>query len=110
MSSADVSALGHNAFVVNRGRQGLSGGTSQSSPIFAAVVALLAQTFKGITGGKSFGFINPLLYSMWAAAPNTFNDVVSGDNVCTERGCHSGCKVHRGASTALGAAFRSGTQ
>ena len=75
----DVSAIGHNAFVINRGRQGLSGGTSQSSPTFAAVVAVLAATFKSITS-KSFGFMNPLLYAMQAAQPNTFNDVVAGDN------------------------------
>ena len=87
----DVSAIGHNQFVVNHGRQGLSGGTSQSSPTFAAVVAVLAERFHNITG-KSFGFMNPLLYQMQAAQPDTFYDVVSGDNVCTERGCHSGCK------------------
>ena len=46
--------------VVNKGRQALSGGTSQSSPIFGAVVSLLLQSFKNITG-KPFGFINPLL-------------------------------------------------
>ena len=86
----DVSALGHNWFVVNRGRQALSGGTSQSSPIFAAVVSLLLQTFKNVTG-KPFGFINPLLYRMYEDQPDTFNDVLTGDNVCTEHGCHSGC-------------------
>ena len=78
----DVSALGHDWFVVNRGVQSLSGGTSQSSPIFASVMALLLQSFKNITG-HSFGFINPLL------------------SHCTPHSLTRGLRAHRIATTVL---------
>lgn len=74
-----MSAVGHNGFIINYQSPELIGGTSQSSPTFAAVVALLAEEFKQKTG-KSFGFINPLLYKMWADDPSTFIDVTEGDN------------------------------
>jgi len=87
----DVAANGHNAFVITGGYPGLTGGTSQSSPIFAAVAALLNAEFKKITGAP-FGFLNPILYKMAAEAPETFTDITSGDNVCTEEGCAKSCK------------------
>lgn len=37
------------------------------------------------------GFLNPLLYKMAAACPNCFNDITTGDNICTEDGCSSSC-------------------
>ena len=56
----DVSAVGHNGYVLDNGYEGLSGGTSQSSPIFAGVAALLNVEYKKITG-NALGFMNPLL-------------------------------------------------
>ena len=51
-------------------------GTSQSSPLFAAVVALAAQK-----AGKSLGFINPALYAIGAGGTtNGIVDVTSGNN------------------------------
>jgi len=42
--------------------------------------------------GRPLGFLNPLLYTMWAAQPNTFTDITVGNNKCTEDGCSSSCK------------------
>ena len=55
----DVSSVGHNGYTIQFGREVLSGGTSQSSPIFAGVIALLNVRFKKLTG-NTLGFINPL--------------------------------------------------
>ncbi|MDT8912730.1 S53 family peptidase [Amycolatopsis sp. PS_44_ISF1] len=51
-------------------------GTSQSSPLFAAVVALASQK-----AGKGLGFINPALYRIGSGATaNGIVDVTSGSN------------------------------
>jgi len=86
----DVAAVGHNGYILDGGNAGLIGGTSQSSPTFAAVAALLADAYKTKTG-KSFGFMNPLLYAAWKADPSTFIDITVGDNICTEDGCSPTC-------------------
>jgi len=87
----DVSAVGHNAYMLWDGSERLEGGTSQSSPIFAGVIALLNVHYKKITG-NTLGFVNPLLYQMWADNPATFTDITSGSNICTEYGCARTCK------------------
>ena len=33
------------------------------------------------------GFFNPLLYQVYAEAPDAFTDIVQGNNYCTEDGC-----------------------
>lgn len=86
----DVAAIGHNGYILMGGEAELIGGTSQSAPTFAAVAALLADAFKQKTG-KSFGYMNQILYAAWAADPTTYQDVTSGDNICTEDGCASTC-------------------
>lgn len=87
----DVSAVGHNGYTIQMGYEELSGGTSQSSPIFAGVIALLNVRYKKLTG-NTLGFVNPLLYQLYAANPAAFNDVVSGSNICTEGGCARTCR------------------
>jgi len=87
----DVAAVGHNAFILDNGYAGLIGGTSQSSPIFAAVAALLTAEYMRVTG-KQFGFLNQFLYQMYAADPTTFNDIVGGDNICPEGSCTPMCR------------------
>jgi len=87
----DVSAVGHNGYILIDGEDVLEGGTSQSSPIFAGVVALLNVHYKKITG-NTLGFVNPLLYQMWADNPQTFTDITAGSNICTEGGCAKTCK------------------
>jgi len=89
----DVAALG-NGFAVYLNSYGgwtTVGGTSASSPTFAAIAGYLNSVSVNKTG-KPLGFMNPLLYKMAAAQPSAFTDIVSGDNKCTESGCFSTCK------------------
>jgi len=87
----DVAAVGHNILIVQQGSTFPVGGTSASAPIFAAMMSLLTQVAVAKTG-KPLGFLNPLLYKMYAADPSIFHDVTVGDNACTENGCSSSCK------------------
>jgi len=63
--------------VIVDGQQQAIGGTSAVAPLWAGLVARLAQST-----GKRFGLLQPLLYAgvaAGAAAPG-FNDIVDGDN------------------------------
>jgi len=46
----DVSAVGHNAWCIYAGSPALISGTSESTPIFAAIVSLLLGRFQGDYG------------------------------------------------------------
>lgn len=84
-------------YMQSEGGWSLAGGTSASAPTFAGVVAYLNDISYNKTG-KPLGFLNPLLYKMQAAEPDTFTDVVKGDNKCTEGGCFKTCKVYLAAA------------
>ncbi|KZV69230.1 family S53 protease-like protein [Peniophora sp. CONT] len=72
----DIAAAGVNCEIVYQGQTGLVDGTSCSSPIFAATIALLNDEL--VAAGKSpLGFLNPWLYSTAASA---FTDITSGSN------------------------------
>jgi hypothetical protein len=76
-------------------------GTSASSPSFAGMVSLLnSWALANPAKGKKpapLGFLNPLLYTMAAEQPNTFNDIVPvnypslgitiAQNNCSRFGC-----------------------
>jgi len=87
----DVSAMGNNYLIQLQGDVSPVGGTSCAAPAFAGIVTLL-NTHRLSNGGKTLGFLNPLLYQMHAEQADTFTDVVKGDNKCTESGCFSSCK------------------
>jgi len=89
----DVAALGDSYAIYMSGYGGWStqSGTSASSPTFTAVAGFLNAASKK-SSGKPLGFLNPLLYKMYAESPDAFTDVTSGDNKCTEYGCYSTCK------------------
>ncbi|PVH73292.1 subtilisin-like protein [Cadophora sp. DSE1049] len=71
----DVAANGDNIAVYNGGNFTLSGGTSASTPIFAAVINRINE--ERINAGKGpIGFLNPSMY----ANPAMFNDIVNGTN------------------------------
>ncbi|KAK4549041.1 hypothetical protein LTR36_007497 [Oleoguttula mirabilis] len=71
----DVAANGDNIAVYLEGNFTLEGGTSASSPIFAALVNRINE--ERIKAGKgSVGFINPVLYQH----PEILNDIVNGTN------------------------------
>jgi tripeptidyl-peptidase-1 len=46
------------------------------------------------------GFVNPLLYAIYAKDATAFNDVVQGDNTCTEDACP--CPANTGYYAAPG--------
>jgi len=79
----DIAANGHNGLFVEFGQVGLIGGTSQSSPFATGIFGLLLDDYLTKTG-QPFGWLNPLIYKMWEAQPNTFTDITVGDNKCPE--------------------------
>lgn len=71
----DVAAVGDNLAVYVGGEFTLEGGTSASSPIFAAIVNRIVE--ERIKHGKGpLGFINPTLYEH----PYVLNDITNGTN------------------------------
>lgn len=71
----DVAAVGDNIAVYNGGSFELSGGTSASTPIFAAIINRINDERLAI-GKRPVGFINPVLY----AHPEVFRDITNGTN------------------------------
>ncbi|EJD01556.1 tripeptidyl peptidase A [Fomitiporia mediterranea MF3/22] len=72
----DVSALADDFKIFFQGRPGLIGGTSASSPAFAAFVSMLNDV--RLSNGKPpLGFLNPFIYSIGKAG---FNDITIGNN------------------------------
>ena len=59
-------------------------GTSASSPVFAAMIALV-NAKRAENGLPSVGFINPTLYQ-YGSVNSYFNDVTSGENNCIAYG------------------------
>merc|ERR1711988_665318 len=72
------------------------GGTSAATPTVAGVSAYL-NDYSYKKTGKPLGFLNPLLYQMYAEEPAAFTDVTIGDNRCTEDGCFASCKGYKAA-------------
>ena len=94
----DVAAVGHNCPTVMGGQVMGVDGTSCSSPIFAALLALL-NDYQVARGKPKLGFVNPVLYKMWADNSKTFNDITKGNNWCTEMQC---CNSTFGYESAVG--------
>jgi len=83
----DVSADGDPStgfHILFGGREGQAGGTSASTPLWAATVALINQDLKK-KGLREVGFANPALYWMGENAaklnPRPFHDVIGGNNL-----------------------------
>lgn len=95
----DVASMGNNflIYMSSNGGWTTTGGTSASTPTFAGVSAYLNDYSYNKTG-KPLGFLNPLLYQMFAEEPTAFTDVTVGDNKCTEAGCFSTCKGYEAAT------------
>ena len=78
----DVAMVADNMYVVvNNGQQEMLGGTSFSSPLWAAFTALVNQ--KAAAQSKQpVGFLNPILYAIGKSASyrTSFHDIVSGNN------------------------------
>ncbi|KAL8637835.1 MAG: hypothetical protein Q9228_004943 [Teloschistes exilis] len=71
----DVSAVGDNVVIFNMGAPTLIGGTSASSPVFAAVINRVNEE-RLAAGKKPVGFVNPILY----ANPGVLHDITVGSN------------------------------
>lgn len=91
----DVSAMGNFIQIIQSGQVTGVAGTSASSPIFAAVVALLNDELMS-NGKPPLGFMNPWIY----AHPEAFNDITAGNNpgsyfefslLSTISPCSTGC-------------------
>lgn len=71
----DISAVGDNVVIFTMGAPTLIGGTSASSPLFAAVLTRINE--ERIKAGKStVGFVNPTLYKN----PGAMHDITMGTN------------------------------
>jgi len=82
----DVSALGHNYYIVAGGSGQNVDGTSCSSPVFGAIVTLL-NSYRLNNNKATLGFLNPLLYQLYAENPAAYTDITTGNNYCTENCC-----------------------
>jgi uncharacterized repeat protein (TIGR01451 family) len=78
----DVALTGDNVFVVSSGgSQGIFGGTSCASPLWAGFMALVNQQAT-INAKPSVGFLAPAVYALakTASYTNYFHDTTAGDN------------------------------
>ncbi|RDW68183.1 hypothetical protein BP6252_09579 [Coleophoma cylindrospora] len=71
----DISAVGSRFLIGAGGFEWLQSGTSASTPVWAAIIALINDK-RMRTGKPSLGFLNPILYSSNLSA--AFDDVVTG--------------------------------
>ena len=75
--------------IIFQGQQGMAGGTSASTPLWAATVALINQDLKS-KGMREVGFANPALYWMGAnqskLPARPFHDVTAGNNLAYDAG------------------------
>lgn len=78
----DVAMTADNIWVVwNNGSTGPFGGTSASTPLWAAFMALVNQ--QAVASGKAtIGFVNPALYSIGTGTSysSSFHDITTGSN------------------------------
>eukprot|EP01112_Ceratiomyxa_fruticulosa_P012404 TRINITY_DN3431_c0_g1_i5.p1 TRINITY_DN3431_c0_g1~~TRINITY_DN3431_c0_g1_i5.p1 ORF type:complete len:570 (+),score=138.61 TRINITY_DN3431_c0_g1_i5:94-1803(+) len=82
----DVSALGNMYIIVDGGDFWQVAGTSCSSPVWAGMISML-NSYRLNNNKSPLGFINPVIYSAYAAQPNIFKDISGGNNYCTEYCC-----------------------
>lgn len=71
----DFSAIGDNVLIYNEGKPIRIGGTSASSPAFAAILTRINEERLKV-GKSTVGFVNPTLY----AHPEVLHDITNGTN------------------------------
>jgi subtilase family serine protease len=84
----DVAAMGHAVLIADQGSMEQVDGTSASSPIFAAMVALW-NGYRLNNKKSTLGFINPALYKAAETDKTAFKPIASGNNKCSESCCGS---------------------
>ncbi|SDF87872.1 S53 family peptidase [Terriglobus roseus] len=87
--SVDAPCTTTAGFGSSAGGGGLIGGTSASTPNFAAMLAIVEQA----NGGGALGNINSKLYTLAAgsSASSVFHDITTGNNIVNCSGGSSGC-------------------
>jgi len=82
----DVSALGHGYLIQWNGGLQQVDGTSASTPVWGALISLFNA---GRLNNKKqlLGWLGPVIYKAYAADPTMFNDITTGNNLCTEFCC-----------------------
>jgi kumamolisin len=83
ISAVADSATGAAFFIDGDGYMG--GGTSQSTPIWAALTVLMNQ-YLSQHGGHVIGAINPVLYKAATGSKPAFHDVTVGGNIAYNSG------------------------
>ncbi|HEX3799726.1 MAG TPA: choice-of-anchor tandem repeat GloVer-containing protein [Verrucomicrobiae bacterium] len=87
----DVACLGDAVFwiVANNGQNAVTGGTSASTPLWAAFCALANQQ-AALNGSPSVGFLNPSLYTIGKSTNSSaaFHDITTGNNFSSGSGTH----------------------
>eukprot|EP01102_Stenamoeba_stenopodia_P021121 TRINITY_DN842_c0_g2_i1.p1 TRINITY_DN842_c0_g2~~TRINITY_DN842_c0_g2_i1.p1 ORF type:complete len:732 (-),score=205.93 TRINITY_DN842_c0_g2_i1:92-2287(-) len=91
----DITLVGHNFLIFSSNNTndankcpcqgGFVDGTSASTPSSAGLLSLINEILLSTSSGAPLGFINPTLYKL--AGQSAFNDIVSGNNSCTESYC-----------------------
>ena len=104
----DVSALGHHYYVELGGQVQAVDGTSAATPVFSGLIAAL-NGWRAANGKPTLGYLNPLLYAVYDKDPTAFQDVLTGDNSCTESACPCPAKTGFGAVAGWDAATGLGT-
>jgi tripeptidyl-peptidase-1 len=98
-ATPDVSALGDVHFqVIEHGTDIPVGGTSASSPSFAAIITLI-NDLRLNAGKPTMGWLNPWIYQTAASNPEAFFDVTVGDNEiadCCASGKQGGFECSKG--------------
>jgi tripeptidyl-peptidase-1 len=89
----DVAGIGENVCLLDPGTDcstGMVGGTSASAPMWGGIITLLNSD--RLTAGKApLGFVNPVIYAMFAKSSstyfyNTFTSTVTNSGECTGLG------------------------
>lgn len=100
----DVSGMAHNYIVIIGDQIIPVDGTSASTPVTAAMFALINDRLIAL-GKPVLGFVNPLLYQLGQEHPEVYTDIVVGDNACSaEHGvcCPAGFHATPGWDAASG--------
>lgn len=80
----DVSIYGSDVFVIINGKKLKYTGTGTRVAVFAAMVTLW-NDIRLAYCHPPLGFINPFLYQLQASTPTAFTDVVTGNNVSSNK-------------------------
>jgi len=84
----DVSALGHNYYIVSGGQFERVDGTSCATPAYAGMIALINDRLMS-AGKNPVGWVTPALFNLAMSNNSPFNDITTGNNKCTEGICCS---------------------